>query len=118
MKMELPNWPSRFRKSYPDAWKAFQQLGQKCHEAGPLDECTRRLIKIGIAVAAQSEGAVHSAVRQARAAGVSSSAIRHAVLLSMTTIGFPRTMAALSWAEDVLAAKSHSLRSTQRRRNT
>ncbi len=106
MKTELPGWPSRFRKSYPDVWKTFRQLGQKCHEAGPLEERTRRLVKIGIAVAAQSEGAVHSAVRHARAAGVSVSAIRHAVLLSVTTIGFPRTMAALSWAEDILATKS------------
>lgn len=102
--MELPRWPSQVRKSYPHVWKAFRQLGQKCHEAGPLDERTRRLVKVGIAAAAQSEGAVHSAVRHARAAGIPPNAIRHAILLSMTTIGFPRAMAALSWAEDVIAA--------------
>ncbi len=55
-----------------------------------------------IAAAAQTEGGVHSAVRNARAAGVSASEVRHAILLTLTTIGFPRAMAALSWAEDVL----------------
>jgi hypothetical protein len=29
MRMELPRWPSRFRKSYPNLWKAFQHLGHK-----------------------------------------------------------------------------------------
>jgi alkylhydroperoxidase/carboxymuconolactone decarboxylase family protein YurZ len=83
-------------------WKSFQELGKDCHSAGPLDERVRRLVKIGIAAAAQSEGALHSAVRNARKAGVSSAEIRHSILLSMTTVGFPRAMEALAWAEDIL----------------
>ena len=31
--------------------------------------------------------------------------IRHAILLSITTIGFPNGQAALSWAEDVMRKK-------------
>ena len=57
----------------------------------------RRLVKVGIAAAAQSEGAVHSAVRHAKEAGILDSEIRHVIVLSFTTIGFPRAMAAMSW---------------------
>lgn len=102
MKATLPRYVQRFSKSYPAVWESFRRLGEECHRAGPLDERSRRLLKVGIAVAAQSEGAVHSAVRNARAAGVTGDEIRQAVLLAITTIGFPRAMAALSWAEDIL----------------
>ncbi len=105
MKSRLPRTVEKFGKSYSRIWRAFQQLGQECHRAGPLNERTRRLVKIGIAAASQSEGAVHSAVRTARAVGVSPDEIRHAILLAITTIGFPRAVAALSWAEDVLRKK-------------
>jgi len=107
MKTKLPAPARSLQKSYPLVWKSFQQLGKQCHQAGPLDERVRRIVKVGIAAAAQSEGAVHSAVRNARAAGVSADEIRHAILLGMTTIGFPRTMAALSWAEDLLRKRGH-----------
>ncbi len=105
MKSRLPRWVEQFSRSYARVWKAFQNLGEECHRAGPLDGRVRRLVKVGIAAAAQSEGAVHSAVRNARRAGVSAPEIRQAVLLGITTIGFPRAMAALSWAEDVLKKK-------------
>ncbi|MBZ5539886.1 MAG: carboxymuconolactone decarboxylase family protein [Acidobacteriia bacterium] len=102
MKNKLPQRTQTLRKSYPGVWKSFQDLGEQCHRAGPLEERARRLVKVGISAAAQSEGAVHSAVRHARIAGVPAQEIRHAILLSITTIGFPRAMAALSWAEDIL----------------
>jgi alkylhydroperoxidase/carboxymuconolactone decarboxylase family protein YurZ len=102
MKSKLPSPVQKLRKSYPAIWKKFENLGTACHEAGPLDEHTRRILKVAIAAAAQSEGAVHSAVRHARIAGVQAQEIRHAILLTITTIGFPRAMAALSWAEDIL----------------
>jgi 4-carboxymuconolactone decarboxylase len=105
MKKILPANVRRFEKSYRGIWRAFEQLGQECHKAGPLDARTRRLVKIGIAAAAGSEGAMHSAVRHARAEGVSAAEIRHAILLTITTIGFPRAQAALTWAQDVLRKK-------------
>ncbi len=105
MNASLPKAVERFSKSHAKVWQTFQQLGEECHRAGPLDEHMRRLVKVGIAAAAQSEGAVHSAVRHARAAGIAPEEIRHAILLSITTIGFPRTMAALTWAEDTLGKK-------------
>ncbi len=106
MKSKLPSSIQNLRRSYPAVWKHFEQLGEACHEAGPLNESTRRIAKVAIAAAAQTEGGVHSAVRTARAAGVSADEIRHAILLTLTTIGFPRAMAALSWAEDVLRRRA------------
>jgi alkylhydroperoxidase/carboxymuconolactone decarboxylase family protein YurZ len=102
MDEKLPKPTRALQKEFPKVWKSFQELGKDCHSAGPLDERVRRLVKIGIAAAAQSEGALHSAVRNARKAGVSSAEIRHSILLSMTTVGFPRAMEALAWAEDIL----------------
>jgi alkylhydroperoxidase/carboxymuconolactone decarboxylase family protein YurZ len=105
MKAQFPQWTKRFQKDHENIWRAFQKLGEECHRAGPLDARTRRLVKVGIATASGSEGAVHSAVRNALADGVSPDEIRHAILLSITTIGFPNGQAALSWAEDVIRKK-------------
>jgi len=103
-KPALPKKVESFSASFPSVWQAFHKLalGDECHGAGPLDDRVRRLVKVGIAVAAQSEGAVHSAVRRAKAAGVSAAEIRHVIILSITTIGFPRAMAAMTWADDTL----------------
>ena len=105
MKSELPKWPRRFQKTYAKIWKSFKLLGEECHRWGPLDAHTRRLVKVGIAAGAGSEGALHSAVRSALAQGVTKDEIRHAILLSITTIGFPHAQAALSCAEDLLSKK-------------
>ena len=65
----------------------------------------RRLVKLGIAVGAGLEGAVHSHTRRALAEGITPEEIRHAILMAMTTVGFPRTMAALSWVNDLLESE-------------
>jgi alkylhydroperoxidase/carboxymuconolactone decarboxylase family protein YurZ len=77
-------------------------LGAAVHAAGPLDEKTRALVKLGIALGSQQEGAVHAHVRKSLEAGASADEIRHVALLSIPTLGFPATMAALTWIEDVL----------------
>jgi alkylhydroperoxidase/carboxymuconolactone decarboxylase family protein YurZ len=67
-----------------------------------LDEKVRALIKLGIAIGVQSEGAVHSHTRKALDLRISKDEIRQTVLLSLPTIGFLFMMAALSWADDIL----------------
>ena len=104
-KSRLPKNTQSFAANYKSVWKAFQELGDQCHRAGPLDERTRRLIKVGVAAAAQSEGALHSAIRQAKDAVISSDEIRHAIILTLTTVGFPQAMAAMSWTDDILKQK-------------
>ncbi|MDA8162284.1 MAG: carboxymuconolactone decarboxylase family protein [Desulfobacteraceae bacterium] len=99
---KLPKMYSDFLEGYPDMAAAYQSLGKAAGESGPLEEKERELIKLGIAVGAGSEGAVHSHVRRALEMGATNEEIRHAVLLSITTIGLPAMMAALTWAEDIL----------------
>jgi 4-carboxymuconolactone decarboxylase len=41
-------------------------------------------------------------VRRAVKAGASGEEVQHALLLLISTIGFPQTMAALSWSRDIL----------------
>ncbi len=97
--------PKRYqdiKAKYPDILDAYEKLSSATKKAGPLDEKTVALIKLGISIGARAEGATHSAVRKALKAGASPEEIRHAVFLSTTTIGFPNMMAALSWADDIL----------------
>ncbi len=102
----------QFSKDYPNVASAYDALGAAVHEAGPLDERTRALVKIGISTGARLEGAVHSHVRKALEVGISPDEIRHAVLLALPTIGLPSMMAAMSWVDDTLGAK----RSTRRKK--
>ncbi len=99
---KLPRTYESFRKEYDKVWAAYDRLAKVSHHAGPLNVKTRALVKLALSIGVKSEGAVHSHTRQALDAGASHQEIRHLVLLGITTIGFPSSMAALSWVEDVL----------------
>jgi AhpD family alkylhydroperoxidase len=99
---KLPKSYTRFLETYPSVANAYHQLGEALSTAGPLDEKTRELVKLAIAVGARVEGSVKSHARRAREAGASLEEIHHVVLLSTTTIGFANMMAGLSWVKDVL----------------
>jgi alkylhydroperoxidase/carboxymuconolactone decarboxylase family protein YurZ len=90
----------QIRTKHPEIWQAFSNLAQACHNAGPLDEKTRRLVKLAIAVGAGTEGGTHSAVRHAAESGVTPQEMEHVVLLSMTTIGVPAAGRAFTWIHD------------------
>jgi len=100
--MYLPKIYENFSSKFPEVIKQFQQLGQTCRAAGPLDAKAQDLIKLGIAVGANSKGAVMSSTRKALESGATAEEITHAVLLALTTTGFPNMIAALGWVEDVL----------------
>ena len=89
-------------EEYPDVWKAYQDLGEACATAGPLDSKTVRLVKLALAIGAKSEGAVHSHTRRALRDGISRDEIQQVALLAVTSIGWSSSMAALSWIQDVL----------------
>lgn len=90
----------QFSQDFPEFMAAYHALGSAAHESGPLDVKTRVLIKLAIAAGARLEGAVHSHARRALREGCTPEEIRHTVLLSATTIGFPPMMAAMSWVDD------------------
>lgn len=104
MSQNLPRPVEDFKEAYADAWQAFAQLGSLCHEAGPLDEKARRLVKVALAIGAGLEGGTHSAVRNALAAGVSPDEVKHVAVLGVTTIGFPAAVRALTWIRDCVEA--------------
>ena len=104
----LPDVYRHFSDRFPAVKEAFDSLGAAEHAAGPLSEKERRLVKLGIAVGAESEGAVRSHVRKLLGVGASQDEILHAIVLALTTVGFPATNAALGWAEEVLAEEARS----------
>ncbi len=91
-----------FTKKYSGIATAYENLAGECHKLGPLNERERCLVKLGVAAGSHMEGSVHSQVRKALDAGFKPDEIRQAIILSLTAIGFPRMMAALTWAEDIL----------------
>lgn len=99
---KYPGAFQRFHEDFPGVASAYESLGSEVHRAGPLDEKTRALIKLGISTGARLEGAVHSHTRKALEAGATPAEIRHAVLLALPTLGLPSTIAALTWVDDVL----------------
>ena len=104
--MNEPKVPSKHYntlvKRYPAVFEAHSKLGAEVRNAGPLDEKTLHLIQLAAAGAAGSEGAVHSHTRRALAAGASAEEIYHALLCLISTIGFPKVMAAISWSGDII----------------
>lgn len=102
---ELPKKFKNFQNEFPDVFKAYESLGKAVHSAGPLDDKTRALIKLAISAGARLEGAVHSHTRKALAAGCSKEEIKQTVLLALPTIGWPSTVAIMSWVEDVIEKK-------------
>ena len=102
---KLPGRFLKFQKSFPEVYQAYDSLGAATAAAGPLNGKTRALVKLGIAIGGQMEGAVHSHTRRAVEAGCTPDEVRHVVLLSTTTMGFPSMMKTLSWVEDIIGAK-------------
>ena len=100
--MYLPEIYKTFSKKFPEVIKGYEQLGKICRSAGPLEKKHQDLIKLGIAVGANSRGAIMSHTRKALAEGATPEEITHVVLLSLTTTGFPNMMATMGWVGDVL----------------
>ncbi len=96
-----PSGAGKFAEKFPDVWEAYQGLGKAVSESGPLDAHQRRLIKLAMAIGANSEGAVHSHTRQALEGDIPAEELLQVALLSITTLGFPAAMAAFSWINDI-----------------
>jgi len=102
MSEHLPQVYVSFREDFPEIGRRLDALAVAVESAGPLDERTQRLVKLALAVAKESPGAVRSNVRKALEAGDTAEEIRHVVLLALTTCGFPTTAASMQWVDEVL----------------
>jgi alkylhydroperoxidase/carboxymuconolactone decarboxylase family protein YurZ len=91
-----------FVRRHPKIGQAWEAIGEAGRE-GPLDEKTVRLVKLGLAIGALREGAVHANVRKALALDIPADAIEQVVSLAAGTLGLSATVAAYSWVQDALA---------------
>lgn len=103
--MYLPKIYENFAKEYPEVFSQYKKLGVACREAGPLDEKAQNLVKLGISLGVNSRGGVMSSTRKAMESGATREEIIHAVMLGLTTTGFPNMIAALGWVEEVISQK-------------
>ncbi len=101
---EKPKAHLRFLDEYPDIADAYHQLAAAAHDNGPLDEKTRLLVKLGLAIGDRHEGAVHAHTRRALAAGCTPEEIKQVVTLAVTSVGMPNAVAAYTWVNDILLA--------------
>ena len=99
----LPGVYLRFRRDFPGVAAALDGLGEAADGAGPLDERTARLVKLGLAIGGAAEGSARSNARKALAAGATVDEVRHVALLAVTTCGFPAAIAGIGWIDEVLA---------------
>jgi alkylhydroperoxidase/carboxymuconolactone decarboxylase family protein YurZ len=101
---DLPKPPEThgdFVANFPELAKAWGTIGA-AGKKGPLDEKTCRLIKLALAMGAQQEGAVHASVRKGLAMGINREELHQVVTLAAGTLGFPQTVAAYTWIQDLL----------------
>jgi 4-carboxymuconolactone decarboxylase len=100
--MYLPEIYDKFAEEHPAIMSQYKQLGVVCRDSGPLSPKIQDLVKLGISIGANSQGAVRSHTRKALSSGATPGEIIHAVLLGLTTTGFPNMIAALGWVKEVL----------------
>jgi len=99
---KLPKQFLAFKDQYGDVFEKYEALGNAATEVGPLSKRDIALVRIGMAAGAGYEGAVRAHCRRASEAGLTADEIRHAMILGVTTLGFPSMMANLSRANEVL----------------
>ena len=89
-------------QNFPEVLSAVENLGTKVRASGPIKGKTAELVQLAGAAAAQSEGSVHSHTRRALGAGAHPEEIYHTLMLLVSTIGFPKVSAAITWARDII----------------
>jgi AhpD family alkylhydroperoxidase len=86
---------AEFKAEHPEICARNEALGEFIHQdAGPLDDKTRWLVKLGVSAATRHQNAVGTHVSRARDAGATEEEILHALLLVVPTCGFPTFMEA------------------------
>jgi alkylhydroperoxidase/carboxymuconolactone decarboxylase family protein YurZ len=99
--VKLPSAANAIARAHPELWETYQKMGELVSEAGPLNPRERRLIHLAYALGSASEGAAHSHVRRSLSEGLSVEELEHVALLSVTTLGWPQAVRALTIVHDV-----------------
>lgn len=98
----LPETFQRFTRRFRGIADAHESVARLVDKSGPLDRKTCELIKLGISIGAGLMTATKSHARRAKQEGASLEEIEQAILLTVNTCGFPRTVAAWQWAREAL----------------
>lgn len=106
MSEHVPDIYASYRERFVEVAAATDALGAAAAGAGPIDERAQRLIKLGIAIGREAEGAVRSNARKALDLGIGYDELHHVAMLAISTAGFPAAIAGLQWIDEVLAARS------------
>ena len=97
----IPKHFQSLKQRFPEVISASEELGNTAKAAGPIDEKTAHLLQMAAGTAIRSHGAVRSHARRAFEAGASTEELYHAVLVLISTLGFPVVAAAVGWIDDV-----------------
>jgi 4-carboxymuconolactone decarboxylase len=97
VEMTYPTFYEEMRTRYPEVLTSYEAMGDAVASAGSLAKREQRLIKLALALGAGLEGAAHSHARRALEEGITKEELRQAVLLALTTLGFPAMMRGMSW---------------------
>ena len=106
--MYLPEIFKQFTRDHKEIADTLERVGDLCSEAGPIEGKHRHLIQLGVAVGAESKGAVRSHARRALQAGASAEEVEQAVLLAVSLVGFPAMIASYGWVKEVLEAEDEA----------
>ncbi|HEX9779622.1 MAG TPA: carboxymuconolactone decarboxylase family protein [bacterium] len=101
-KNKMPKTLKAFAATYPDPWRAYQNLRDTCDQCGPLPVKMRELIKIGVEVARNRHGGLAAHIARARKVGASPAEIRHAIIIATPLIGLPDVLDAYVVSEQHL----------------
>jgi 4-carboxymuconolactone decarboxylase len=106
MAAEYPKNFLKLKERYPELIETYESAGELARKAGPLQDKFTHLVQMAACVALRSEGGVHSHARRALEAGATPEEIYHALILLISTAGFPGVSASFSWVNDVIGEKT------------
>jgi alkylhydroperoxidase/carboxymuconolactone decarboxylase family protein YurZ len=89
------------KERYPEIIDSYEQLASNVIKSSPLNKKEIALAKIGISIGLGHLSNLKSQVKKAIEAGIDHESIRSVALLSITTIGFSKMMAALSTIDEI-----------------
>ncbi len=101
---KAPRTFDEFSARFPTIRAAWDLLGD-AGDAGPLTPRERRLVKLGVAIGAMREGAVHSSARKGKGIGISLVEMEQVVALAASVIGLSSTVAVWTWVREVFEKK-------------
>lgn len=88
---------STFADLYPELHRLQQALARQAEQEGPLDEHTRQLVRLALAIGSGAQNSVRAQTARALRMGIPREAIRHVVALTLPALGSAAAISAAAW---------------------